>query len=70
MELATELLEGARYVEEIESLKFPAQLGPGDSFRINVRVVDESQVVFRIAGDDGEYARGRVRLCARPSTKR
>ncbi|MBW2419922.1 MAG: acyl-CoA synthetase [Deltaproteobacteria bacterium] len=70
MELSAELLEGARRVEEIESAKFSAPLGPDDSFRINVRVVDESRIAFRIAGDEVEYARGRICLSATPRTGR
>ena len=70
MELAAELLEDAPCLDEIEFLKFPAPLRPGDSFRINVRIVDESHVAFRIASDDLEYARGRVCLAAGPRTGR
>lgn len=68
MELAAELLEDAPCLDEIKFLKFPAPLRPGDSFRINVRIVDESHVAFRIASDDLEYARGRVCLAERPRT--
>ncbi len=62
MELGAELLNESPRIAEIESLKFPAPLGPGDSFRILVRVVAKSRVDFRIWGEDREYARGRVRL--------
>ena len=68
MELANELSEVPLRVEEIESLKFSTPLRPGDSFRIGVRVVDDAEVRFRISGEDVEYARGRVRLGAQPST--
>jgi acyl-coenzyme A synthetase/AMP-(fatty) acid ligase len=68
MELASELLAIPLRVEEIESLKFPAPLGPGNSFQIGVRVIDDAVVEFRISGEDAEYARGRVRLDARTST--
>jgi acyl-CoA synthetase (AMP-forming)/AMP-acid ligase II/3-hydroxymyristoyl/3-hydroxydecanoyl-(acyl carrier protein) dehydratase len=64
MELATELLNESPRIAEIESLKFSAPLRPGDSFRILVRVVAKSRVDFRIWGESGAYARGRVRLAA------
>jgi acyl dehydratase len=67
MELASELSDVPIRVEEIETLKFPAPLKPGDSFRISVRVIDNNEIEFRISGEDAKYARGRVRLDARPS---
>jgi 3-hydroxymyristoyl/3-hydroxydecanoyl-(acyl carrier protein) dehydratase len=68
MDVATELLDTPPRVAELESLKFPAPLGPGDVFRIQVRNVAEGQLDFTIAAEDVDYARGRVRLAHGPKS--
>ncbi len=66
MEVAAELLDAPPRVAELESLKFPAPLGPGQVFRIRVRNVANDQIDFTISGEDVDYARGRVRLAHGP----
>ena len=68
MDVATELLDTPPRVAELESLKFPAPLGPGDVFRIQVRNVAEAQLDFTIFAEDVDYARGRVRLAHGPKS--
>jgi hypothetical protein len=56
-------------VAELESLKFPAPLGPGQIFRIRVHDVADNRIEFTIAGEDADHARGRVRLTQGPRSK-
>ncbi|MBW2493462.1 MAG: acyl-CoA synthetase [Deltaproteobacteria bacterium] len=62
MDVAAELLDAPPRVAELESLKFPAPLKPGQAFRIRVRNVADDQLDFAISGNDADHARGRVRL--------
>ncbi|MBW2577633.1 MAG: AMP-binding protein [Deltaproteobacteria bacterium] len=66
LEVAAELLDAPPRVAELESLKFPAPLGPGQIFRIRVRNVADNQIDFTISGEDADHARGRVRLARGP----
>jgi acyl-coenzyme A synthetase/AMP-(fatty) acid ligase/3-hydroxymyristoyl/3-hydroxydecanoyl-(acyl carrier protein) dehydratase len=62
MDVAAELLDTPPHVVELESLKFPAPLGPAHVFRIHVRKVADNRIEFTISGEDMDYAKGRVRL--------
>jgi 3-hydroxymyristoyl/3-hydroxydecanoyl-(acyl carrier protein) dehydratase len=62
LDVAAELLDAPPRVAELESMKFPAPLGPGQIFRIRVRNVADNRIDFTISGEDTDHARGRVRL--------
>lgn len=62
LEMAAVLLAETPVVHEIESLKFPMTLHPGDAFRVHVRVVGQDRLELRVWGESGEHARGRLRL--------
>ncbi len=66
MDVAAELLDTPLRVEELESLKFPAPLGPGHVFRIRVRNIANNKIDFTVSAEGVDYARGRVRLAHGP----
>ncbi len=66
MDVAAELLDAPPRIAELESLKFPAPLGPGDVFRVHVRSVANDQINFTISAEGVDYTRGRVRLAHGP----
>ncbi len=69
MDVAAELLDAPPRVAELESVKFPAPLGPGQSFRIRVCNSSHDRIDFTISGDDADHARGRVRLARDPRSE-
>jgi 3-hydroxymyristoyl/3-hydroxydecanoyl-(acyl carrier protein) dehydratase len=66
MDVVAELLDEPPRVAELESLKFPAPLGPGQAFRIHVRNIAKNRIDFTISGEDVDHAKGRVRLAHGP----
>jgi 3-hydroxymyristoyl/3-hydroxydecanoyl-(acyl carrier protein) dehydratase len=66
MDVAAELLDAPPRIAELESLKLPASLGPGDVFRIHVRSVSNNKIDFTISAEGVDYAKGRVRLAQGP----
>jgi hypothetical protein len=66
MDVAAELLDAPPRIAELESLKFPAPLGPGHLFRIYVRNVANNRIDFTISAEGVDYAKGRVRLAHGP----
>ena len=66
MDVATELLDAPPRIAELESLKFPAPLGPDHVFRIHVRNVANNRIDFTISAEGVDYTRGRVRLARGP----
>jgi acyl-coenzyme A synthetase/AMP-(fatty) acid ligase/3-hydroxymyristoyl/3-hydroxydecanoyl-(acyl carrier protein) dehydratase len=66
MDVAAELLDAPPRIAELESLKLPAPLGPGDVFRIYVRSVSSIKFDFTISAEGVDYSRGRVRLAQGP----
>jgi len=69
MDVAAELLDALPHVAELESVKFPAPLGPGQNFRIRVCKKTDDRIEFTISGDDADHARGRVRLTRAPNAE-
>jgi acyl-CoA synthetase (AMP-forming)/AMP-acid ligase II len=66
MDVVAELLDEPPRVAELESLKFPAPLGPGQAFRIHVRNIAKNRIDFTISGEGVDHAKGRVRLAHGP----
>jgi 3-hydroxymyristoyl/3-hydroxydecanoyl-(acyl carrier protein) dehydratase len=61
-DVATELLDAPPRIAELEFLKLPAPLGPGQVFRIHVRNIANNKLDFTIYAEGVDYARGRLRL--------
>jgi acyl-CoA synthetase (AMP-forming)/AMP-acid ligase II/3-hydroxymyristoyl/3-hydroxydecanoyl-(acyl carrier protein) dehydratase len=62
MELVKQLLGGPPRLLEVELLKLPAPLRPGQLFRIHARVCEDSRVEFKLWSGDATHASGRVRV--------